>query len=105
MWCTFFDAVIMAEVKRRPLRLSKVSPALPQSKCDGTSGWRGSHCVSRSRDGTRTRRLHAVGEGSPAALGGDVSLQTIGLLLPPACHRHYCRPTFGHIDRRAFSRG
>jgi hypothetical protein len=27
----FFDAVIMAEVKRRPLRLPKVSPALPQS--------------------------------------------------------------------------
>jgi hypothetical protein len=31
MWRTFFDAVIMAEVKRRPLRLPKVSPALPQS--------------------------------------------------------------------------
>jgi hypothetical protein len=26
-----FDTVIMAEVKRRPLRLPKVSPALPQS--------------------------------------------------------------------------
>jgi hypothetical protein len=26
-----FDAVIMAEVKRRPLCLPKVSPALPQS--------------------------------------------------------------------------
>jgi hypothetical protein len=34
-----------------------------------------------------------------------VSLQTIWLLLSPACRRHYCRPTFGHIDRRAFSRG
>jgi hypothetical protein len=22
-----------------------------------------------------------------------------------ACHRHHCRPTFVHIDRRAFSRG
>jgi hypothetical protein len=31
MWRTFFDAVIMAAVKRRPLRLPKVSPALPQS--------------------------------------------------------------------------
>jgi hypothetical protein len=31
MWRTFFDAVIMAEVKRRPLHLPKVSPALPQS--------------------------------------------------------------------------
>jgi hypothetical protein len=30
MWRTFFDAVIMAEVKRRPLRLPKVSPALPR---------------------------------------------------------------------------
>jgi hypothetical protein len=34
-----------------------------------------------------------------------VSLQTTLPQLPPACHRHYCRPTFGHIDRRAFSRG
>jgi hypothetical protein len=30
MWRTFFDAVIMAEVKRRPLRLPKVSHALPR---------------------------------------------------------------------------
>jgi hypothetical protein len=28
---TFFDAVIMAEVKRRPLRLPKVLLALPRS--------------------------------------------------------------------------
>jgi hypothetical protein len=34
-------------------------------------------CASRSRNGTRARRLHAMGEGSPAALGGDVSLQAI----------------------------
>jgi hypothetical protein len=39
------------------------------------------------------------------APGGDMSLQTIWLLLPLACCRHYCRPTFGHIDRRASSRG
>jgi hypothetical protein len=31
MWRTFFDVVIMAEVKRHPLRQPKVSPALPQS--------------------------------------------------------------------------
>jgi hypothetical protein len=31
MWCTFFDAVIMAEVKRHPLHLPKVSLALPWS--------------------------------------------------------------------------
>jgi hypothetical protein len=30
-WRTFFDAVIMAEVKRHLLRLPKVLPALPQS--------------------------------------------------------------------------
>jgi hypothetical protein len=30
-WHTFFDVVIMAEVKRRLLRLPKVSPVLPQS--------------------------------------------------------------------------
>jgi hypothetical protein len=31
MWRTFFDVVIMAEVKRRPLCLPKVLPALPRS--------------------------------------------------------------------------
>jgi hypothetical protein len=30
-WRTFFDAVIMAEVKRHPLRLPKASLALPRS--------------------------------------------------------------------------
>jgi hypothetical protein len=30
-WRTFFDAVIMAEVKRRLLHLPKVLPVLPQS--------------------------------------------------------------------------
>jgi hypothetical protein len=30
-WHTFFDVVIMAEVKRCPLRLPKVSLALPRS--------------------------------------------------------------------------
>jgi hypothetical protein len=75
-WHTFFDAVIMAKVKRRLLRLPKVPPVLPQSQCDGTSGSRGSRCActSRPRNGTRARRLHAVGEGSLTAPGGDVSL-------------------------------
>jgi hypothetical protein len=31
MWRTFFDAVIMAEVKRLLLRLQEVPPVLPQS--------------------------------------------------------------------------
>jgi hypothetical protein len=31
MWHTFFDAVIMTEVKRRPLRLPEVSLAVPRS--------------------------------------------------------------------------
>jgi hypothetical protein len=31
MWRTFFDAVIMTEVKRRLLCLPKVPPVLPQS--------------------------------------------------------------------------
>jgi hypothetical protein len=31
MWHTFFDAVIMTEMKRRPLRLSEVSLFLPRS--------------------------------------------------------------------------
>jgi hypothetical protein len=55
-------------------------------------------CASRSRNGTRARRLHAVGEGSPAASGGGVSLLTTWLLLLPACHRHYCRPISGCIN-------
>jgi hypothetical protein len=77
-WCTFFDAVIMAEVKRRLLHPPKVLPVLPQSQCDRTSGsWGGRcACASRSRDGTRARRLHAVGEGSLTVPGGDVSLLT-----------------------------
>ena len=49
MWRTFFDTVIMAEVKRRPLRMPKVSPALPQSECDGTGGSWGSRCACASR--------------------------------------------------------
>jgi hypothetical protein len=45
MWRTFFDAVIMAEVKRRLLCLPKVPP--------GMSGSRGGRCAcaSRSRNG------------------------------------------------------
>jgi hypothetical protein len=31
VWRTFFDAVIMAEVEQRPLRLPKASLALPRS--------------------------------------------------------------------------
>jgi hypothetical protein len=34
MWRTFFDAVIMAEVKRRLLRLPKVPPVLPLMRRD-----------------------------------------------------------------------
>jgi hypothetical protein len=56
VWRTFFDAVIMAEVKRRPLRLPKASLALPRSLCDGTGDSRGSRCAcaSRSRNGRFT---------------------------------------------------
>jgi hypothetical protein len=61
-------------------------------------------CASRSRNGTWARRLYAVGEGSPAASGGDAGLQAIRPLLPPVCC-NYCRSTFGHIDRHASSHG
>jgi hypothetical protein len=73
---TFFDAVIMAKAKRRLLPLPETSPIPPRSYCDGASGLRGSRCAcaSRSRNGSRARRLHAVREGSPAAPGWDVSL-------------------------------
>jgi hypothetical protein len=60
-------------------------------------------CAGRSRNGTRARRLHTVGEGSSVASGGDASLQAIRPLLPTVCC-NYCRSTFGHIDRRASSR-
>jgi hypothetical protein len=46
----------------------------------------------------------AVGGGPFAIPGGGVSLLTTRLPLPPACHRHYCRPISSHIDRRALSR-
>jgi hypothetical protein len=38
MWCTFFDAVIMAELKCRPLRLPKVSLA-HAAKLMRRDGW------------------------------------------------------------------
>jgi hypothetical protein len=38
----------------------------------GAAAWAG-----RSRNGTRARHLHAVGEGSPVTSGGDASLQAI----------------------------
>jgi hypothetical protein len=75
-WRTFFDAVIMAKAKRRSLPLPEAPPFPPRSECDGACGSRGSRCAcaSRSRNGTRARRLHAVREGSLAAPGWDVSL-------------------------------
>jgi hypothetical protein len=53
MWRTFFEAVIMTETKRRPLRLLEVSHALPRSLCDGTGDSWGicCACASRSRNG------------------------------------------------------
>jgi hypothetical protein len=62
-WHTFFDAVIMAEVKRRLLRLPKVPPVLPQSYCDGTSGLRGGRCAcaSRSRNGCLALSFESCG--------------------------------------------
>jgi hypothetical protein len=76
MWRTFFDMVIMTEVKRRPLRLLEVSLVLPRSECDGTGISRGvcCACASRSRNGTRVRCLYVVGEGSSAASGEGASL-------------------------------
>jgi hypothetical protein len=49
--------------------------------------------------------FYAVGEGSPAASGEDASLEVIGPLLPRVCCCNYCRPAFGHINGRAYSRG
>jgi hypothetical protein len=74
-WRTFFDAVIMAKVKRRSLLLPETPPVPPWSY-DGASSSRGGRCVcaSRSRNGTWAHRLHAVREGSLTAPGWDVSL-------------------------------
>jgi hypothetical protein len=95
-WRTFLDAVIMAKVKRRPLLSPKVLLVPRQSYCGGTSGSRGSHCAcaSRSRNWTRARRLHAVGEGSPDVPGGDVSLAddltaAFARLPPPLLPAHF----------------
>jgi hypothetical protein len=77
VWCTFFDTVIMVEVKQRCFACQRC--CLP---CRGVNATgrvvRGAAAyASRSRNGTRVCRLHTVGEGSPAAPGGDVSPQTI----------------------------
>jgi hypothetical protein len=45
------------------------------------------------------------GRGLFAASGGDAGLQAIQPLLLLVCCCNYCRPTFGHIDRRASPRG
>jgi hypothetical protein len=68
----FFDAVIMAKVKRHPLLLPTMPPVLPQSQRDGTSGsWGGRcECASRSRNGRFALSLNpAVGSGN--ALNGS----------------------------------
>jgi hypothetical protein len=75
-WRTFFDAVVMAKAKRRSLLLPEAPPVPPRSQCDGASGSRGGRCAcaGRLRNGTRTRRFHAVREGSLVAPGWDVGL-------------------------------
>jgi hypothetical protein len=66
----------MAEAKRRPPRLPEVSPAPPGVNATGRVIRVAPVArASRSRNGARVRRLHAMGEGSPVASGGDASLQ------------------------------
>jgi hypothetical protein len=77
VWRTSFDAVIMAEVKRRPLRLPKVSLALPRSQCDGTGGSRGGHVRESFEEWNTGASSSRCGRGFPAAPGRDVSLQMI----------------------------
>jgi hypothetical protein len=74
MWRTFFDAVIMTEVKWRPLHLLEVSLALPRSKCDGSGDSRGVCCACASR--SRNRKTVSPSSlnfatGSGEVLGGS----------------------------------
>jgi hypothetical protein len=88
VWRTFFDAVIMAEVKRRPLRLPKVSLALPRSYCDGTGDSR----YGRVREPFEERNTGALslrrGRGLPRRFrrgrepAGDLTSASARLLLP-----------------------
>jgi hypothetical protein len=77
MWHTFFDAVIITEVKWRPLRLPEVSLALPGSCA----------CASRSRNGTQVLLLLCCGRGLPCRFGrgcepiGDWTAASARLLL------------------------
>jgi hypothetical protein len=98
MRCTFFGAVITAKAKRRPLLLPEAPPIPPRSECDGASGWRGSRCAcaSRLRNESRAHRLHAVGGGSLAVPGWDVSLAddvtAAPARLPPSLLPAHFRP-------------
>jgi hypothetical protein len=88
VWRTFFDAVIMAEVKRRLLRLPKVSLALPRRECDGTSDSQG----GRVRESFEERNTGASssrrGRGLPCCSrrgrepAGDLTAASARLLLP-----------------------
>jgi hypothetical protein len=93
-WRTFFDAVIMAKAKRRLLLPGAACPVV--ELMHGASGPRGGRCAcaSRSRNGSRARRLHAVREGSLTAPGWDVSLAddvtaTPARLPPPLLLAHF----------------
>jgi hypothetical protein len=70
----FFYVVIVVEVKRRLLRLPK------GAACPAAELMRRDECFAGQPlcepFEERARRLHAVGEGSLAIPGGDVSLQT-----------------------------
>jgi hypothetical protein len=77
VWRTFFDVVIMVEVKQRPLQLPRRRLPYRGVNATGRAVRGAAACASRSRNRTRARRLHAVEEGSHAASGGDASLQAI----------------------------
>jgi hypothetical protein len=94
VWRTFFDAVIMAEVKRRPLRLPKVSLALPRSYCDGTGGSRGGRVRELFKERNTGASSLRRGRGLPCYSrkgcepAGDLTAAS-ARLLPPLLLVHF----------------
>ena len=78
---TFFDAVIMAKAKRRPLLLPEVPPVPPRSKCDGACGLRGGRCACASREPFEERLFCFVFLNPVAGPGGALKRSLFGLYI------------------------
>jgi hypothetical protein len=94
VWRTFFDAVIMAEVKRRSLHLPNVSLAPPKSKCDRTGDSRGGRVRKSFEERNTGVSSSRRGRGLPCRFrrgcepAGDLTAAP-ARLLPPLLTVHF----------------